>query len=71
MRGIAIIDDDIYYERVDGTYAKMPYGDGEAMANIFIERATREELEGLTKAMAEIVCKHDPELAAELLSALE
>ncbi|MFG2858888.1 hypothetical protein [Streptomyces mirabilis] len=71
MRGIAIIDDDIYYKRVDGTYAKMPYDDGEAMANIFIERVTPEELEGLMKAMVEIVCKHDPEMAAELLSALE
>ncbi|GAX56565.1 hypothetical protein [Streptomyces olivochromogenes] len=48
----------------------MPYADGEAVANIFIERVTPEELGGLTKAMLEITCKYDPELAAELLTRL-
>lgn len=46
MRGIAYINDDMYYERPDGTYAKMPYHDGKAVAEIIIARATPEELRG-------------------------
>lgn len=46
MSGIAIIDNDMYYERQDGTYAKMPYHDGKAVAEILIERLTPEEMAG-------------------------
>lgn len=46
MRGIAFIDDDMYYERPDGTYAQMPYRDGNAVAEILIERLTDQELVG-------------------------
>jgi hypothetical protein len=47
MRGITVINDDLYYERPDGAYVKLPYEDGEATGRILIERATREELDEL------------------------
>lgn len=55
MRGIATINDDLYYERPDGTYARLPYNDGEAVAKILMDRLEPEELRGLIDGMLQAV----------------
>jgi hypothetical protein len=68
MRGITMIDGELYYERLDGSYAKMPYGNGEAVAKIVVERATPEELIGCLDSFLANAAKRDPARTADLMS---
>ncbi|MFI6032985.1 hypothetical protein ACIBBD_02145 [Streptomyces sp. NPDC051315] len=70
MHGLTIINDDIYYERTDGTYAKLPYDDSKASVQILEDRLMPDELVDLVEAMARRAYQRDPERTMEVLRAL-
>jgi hypothetical protein len=70
MHGIAFINDDMYYERPDGTYAKMPYSDAHAVSQILIKSTTDDELSFLASELLKLLRERDAEKADSLIQSL-